>query len=91
MVFRRFLDADGSEYAETVLLGTILLDLQEKILQLFGEAAFLQHTSGRRGEAAGLDNGFLSCEKPERLAEICQSFAPTQLKNLFERWVQTLP
>jgi hypothetical protein len=38
-----------------------------------------------------LDNGFLSCEKPERLAEICRGLGPNQLKHLFERWVQRLP
>ena len=38
-----------------------------------------------------LDNGFLSCEEPERLAEICRSLGPIQLKHLFERWVQRRP
>lgn len=38
-----------------------------------------------------LDNGFLSCEKPQRLAEICRSLGPIHLKDLFERWVQRLP
>ncbi|MGA7904647.1 MAG: relaxase domain-containing protein [Terrimicrobiaceae bacterium] len=38
-----------------------------------------------------LDNGFLSCEKPERLAEICRRLGPIQLKHLFEGWVQRLP
>jgi hypothetical protein len=37
------------------------------------------------------DNGFLSCEKPQRLAEICRSLGPIELKHLFERWVPKLP
>jgi hypothetical protein len=38
-----------------------------------------------------LDNGFLSCEQPERLAAICRSLGPIELKSLFARWVDRLP
>ncbi len=44
---------------------------------------------GIRFEA--LNNGFLSCENPERLQVICHQLNAEKIQALFERWVEQLP
>lgn len=39
----------------------------------------------------GLDNGFLSCERPELLQQICDQLGPEQIDSFFRKWVQRLP
>jgi len=38
-----------------------------------------------------LDNGFLSCRKPERLQEICDELGPEHVQAFFDRWSRHLP
>lgn len=38
-----------------------------------------------------LDNGFLSCEEPARLQEICSSLGPQAIQGVFDRWSKRLP
>ncbi len=38
-----------------------------------------------------LDNGFLSCEDPRRLQEICSSFGPDDIRGLLDRWLTRIP
>lgn len=38
-----------------------------------------------------LDNGFLSCSKPERLQQICDSLGHEEIQSFFDRWSNTLP
>jgi hypothetical protein len=38
-----------------------------------------------------LDNGFLSCEDPERLQAICDALGPDDVQAFFDRWVERLP
>ena len=38
-----------------------------------------------------LDNGFLSCEQPGRLQEICSSLGPPAIQEVFDRWSRRLP
>ena len=38
-----------------------------------------------------LDNGFLSCEEPERLQTICNCLGPDQIQAFFEYWQERLP
>lgn len=38
-----------------------------------------------------LDNGFLSCENPRILQEICQSLGAEQIERFFRKWVDRLP
>lgn len=38
-----------------------------------------------------LDNGFLSCEQPERLQEICNELCALDVQRFFERWSRFLP
>jgi hypothetical protein len=38
-----------------------------------------------------LDNGFLSCEKPEKLQAICDSLGPEQIDRFFRKWLNRLP
>ena len=38
-----------------------------------------------------LDNGFLSCEDPERLQEICSGLGPEDVQSCFDRWSHRLP
>ena len=38
-----------------------------------------------------LDNGFLRCEKPERLQEICGELCGLDVQHFFERWSRRLP
>jgi len=33
-----------------------------------------------------LDNGFLSCEDPEALQEICDQLGPEQIQAFFNKW-----
>lgn len=44
---------------------------------------------GIRFEA--LNNGFLSCENPERLQVICHQLDTEKIQVLFDRWVEQLP
>lgn len=47
------------------------------------------HKEGIRFEA--LNNGFLSCENPERLQVICHQLDAEKIQVLFDRWVEQLP
>ncbi|MDP2661728.1 MAG: hypothetical protein Q8R28_13455 [Dehalococcoidia bacterium] len=38
-----------------------------------------------------LDNGFLSCEDPQRLQAICDALSPDEVQGFFDRWVERLP
>jgi hypothetical protein len=38
-----------------------------------------------------LDNGFLSCEDPAKLQEICDQLGPEQIQAFFEKWQGQLP
>lgn len=38
-----------------------------------------------------LDNGFLSCEDPEALQEICDQLGPEQIQAFFDKWQARLP
>jgi hypothetical protein len=39
----------------------------------------------------GLDNGFLSCEDPERLQAICDRLGPADVQACFDRWSRRVP
>lgn len=46
----------------------------------------------RRGIAYGaLDNGFLSCENPAKLQEICDALGPEAIEGLFRKWLRRIP
>ena len=46
----------------------------------------------KRGIAyEALDNGFLSCEEPEKLQEICDSLGPEEIDRLFRKWLKRIP
>ena len=38
-----------------------------------------------------LDNGFLSCEDPQRLQATCDALGPQDVQRFFDRWLQRLP
>jgi len=38
-----------------------------------------------------LDNGFLSCAKPERLQQLCDSLGPGDVQDVLDRWSKQLP
>jgi hypothetical protein len=38
-----------------------------------------------------LDNGFLSCRRPERLQEVCDSLGAAEVQAFFDRWSRLLP
>ena len=38
-----------------------------------------------------MDNGFLSCENPEALQEICDQLGPEQIQAFFDKWQARLP
>jgi hypothetical protein len=38
-----------------------------------------------------LDNGFLTCEDPKTLQEVCNDFGPQHVEALFRKWMQRLP
>src|SRR3990170_5132887 len=40
---------------------------------------------------AALNNGFLSCQDPERLQVICHQLNAEKIQALFDRWVEQLP
>jgi hypothetical protein len=40
---------------------------------------------------AALDNGFQSCEAPEKLQQICDSLGPEQIDRFFRKWLGRLP
>jgi hypothetical protein len=40
---------------------------------------------------ASLDNGFFSCEDPDRLQEICNRLGPEDVQGFFDRWSKRLP
>ncbi len=44
---------------------------------------------GIRFEA--LDNGFLNCEDPARLQQLCDEFGPVHIQGLLDRWLAVLP
>lgn len=38
-----------------------------------------------------LSNGFQSCDQPERLQAICDSFSPEHIQAFFDRWITQIP
>jgi hypothetical protein len=38
-----------------------------------------------------LANGFATCEAPERLQELCDSFGPGPVQGFFDRWTSAIP
>lgn len=38
-----------------------------------------------------LDNGFLTCNDPKKLQEICDSLGPTQIDSFFRKWLRRIP
>lgn len=38
-----------------------------------------------------LDNGFMSCEEPQALQEICDQLGPEQIQAFFDKWQARLP
>ncbi len=38
-----------------------------------------------------LDNGFRSCEDPQRLQALCDQLGPAQIQAFFDKWVERLP
>lgn len=42
-------------------------------------------------EYSPLDNGFHSCENPERLQAICHELGDEQVQSFFDKWVERLP
>ena len=38
-----------------------------------------------------LDNGFVSCENPQRLQAICESLSAEKIEALFRKWLRLLP
>lgn len=38
-----------------------------------------------------LDNGFRSCDDPERLQAVCEQLGPEQVQAFFDKWVERLP
>lgn len=38
-----------------------------------------------------LDNGFLSCEQPERLQALADQLGPEQIQAFFDKWIERLP
>jgi hypothetical protein len=38
-----------------------------------------------------LDNGFRSCQNPQRLQKICDSLGPQQIERFFRKWLGRLP
>jgi len=46
----------------------------------------------KRGiDYAALDNGFLSCQKPEKLQAVCDALGPEQIDRFFRKWLNRLP
>jgi hypothetical protein len=38
-----------------------------------------------------LDNGFLSCARPEKLQRICDALGPEEIERVFRKWLQRVP
>jgi len=38
-----------------------------------------------------LDNGFVSCEQPQRLQHLCDQLGPSEVQAFFDRWLSRLP
>jgi hypothetical protein len=38
-----------------------------------------------------LDNGFLSCENPQRLQELAKALGPEHVQNFLNKWLERLP
>ena len=54
------------------------------------------HWAQRQAQAAGiaftaLDNGFLTCDQPERLQRICDRLSAAKIDAFFRRWLARLP
>src|SRR5450755_20104 len=42
-------------------------------------------------EFTALSNGFATCDQPERLQAICDTFGPDHVQAFFDRWIQAIP
>jgi len=38
-----------------------------------------------------LDNGFLSCQEPDQLQQICDSLGPEEIDRVFRKWLKRIP
>jgi hypothetical protein len=38
-----------------------------------------------------LDNGFLSCRRPEKLLQVCDSLGPEEIDRVFRKWLKRVP
>jgi hypothetical protein len=60
-------------------------------LCLNGHEWVKQRLRERRIAFDSLDNGFLSCAKPDLLQEVCDSLGPAEIQAFFDRWSRRLP
>jgi hypothetical protein len=42
-------------------------------------------------EFTALSNGFATCDQPERLQAVCDSFSPQAVQAFFDRWITVIP
>src|SRR5438093_6802467 len=72
--------------------------LENECVRPFSDLALVERS--RVGEAAvrkggigydALDNGFRTCEDPDKLQKICDRLGPGAVKNFFWRWLDRLP
>ena len=50
-----------------------------------------RQASKQRLSFEALDNGFLSCDQPTKLQEICDQLGPEQIQAFFDKWQARLP
>lgn len=60
-------------------------------LCLNGHEWVKQQLRRERVRFEALDNGFLSCRRPDRLQAICDRLGPEQIQGFFDRWSVHLP
>jgi hypothetical protein len=60
-------------------------------LCLNGHEWVKQHLRRERIGYESLDNGLLSCRRPDRLQEICDRLGPEDVQGFFDRWSRRLP
>jgi hypothetical protein len=60
-------------------------------LCLNGHEWVKQRLRERRIAFDSLDNGFLSCARPDLLQEICDALGPAEIQAFFDRWSRRLP
>jgi hypothetical protein len=60
-------------------------------LCLNGHEWVKQQLRRERIDFESLDNGFLACERPARLQELCDQLGPMDVQRFFNRWSTQLP